>query len=59
MQITSPVAERFGDAELTAVLPDSWDRLIVATAVELGVELITKDRAIGKLADRGYVAAVW
>jgi PIN domain nuclease of toxin-antitoxin system len=59
VQITSPVAERFGDAELTAALPDPWDRLIVATAVELGVELITKDRAIGKLADRGYVAAVW
>jgi PIN domain nuclease of toxin-antitoxin system len=59
VQITSPVAERFGDAELTAVLPDPWDRLIVATAVELGVELITKDRAISKLADRGYVAAVW
>jgi len=41
------------------VLPDPWDRLIVATAIELGVELVTKDRAISKLDDRAYVAAVW
>lgn len=40
---------------MTAVLPDPWDRLIVVTAVEL----ITKDAPISKLADRGYVAAVW
>lgn len=59
VHITTPVAERFGDDELTAALPDPWDRLIVATAVELGVDLITKDRKIQDLARRGYVSAVW
>jgi PIN domain nuclease of toxin-antitoxin system len=28
------------------VLPDPWDRMIVATAMQLGVPLVTKDRAI-------------
>ena len=59
LQITTPIVERFGDPELTATLADPWDRLIVATAVELGVDLITKDRAMQDLGRRGYVSAVW
>jgi PIN domain nuclease of toxin-antitoxin system len=59
VQITTPVADRFGDPELTATLADPWDRLIVATAVELGVDLVTKDRSMHELGRRGYVPAVW
>lgn len=59
LQITAPVVDRFGDAALTATLADPWDRLIVATAIELGVDLVTKDRAIQELARQEYVSAVW
>jgi hypothetical protein len=30
-----------------SVLPDPWDRMMVATALQQGVPLVTKDRAIG------------
>jgi PIN domain nuclease of toxin-antitoxin system len=58
VQIGTAVAERFGDPTLAAALPDPWDRLIVATAVELGVELVTKDQRMHELAQQGYVPAV-
>ena len=38
------------------VLPDPWDRMIVATALNLGVPLVTKDRAITAA---GVVETIW
>jgi PIN domain nuclease of toxin-antitoxin system len=43
--ITDPVVAYFDSAEL-AGLRDPWDRLITATAIHLGILLVTKDRAI-------------
>src|SRR5205823_14496272 len=49
--VTSRIAERFGDPRILASpLTDPWDRLIMATALELGVPLITKDQKIRTLA---------
>ena len=59
VHIGTEVVDRFGDPQLTATLPDPWDRLIVATAIELGVELVTKDRAMHQLARQRYMSAVW
>jgi PIN domain nuclease of toxin-antitoxin system len=39
-----------------AVLPDPWDRLIVATAVVLDAPLVTRDRRIEK---SGLVRTIW
>jgi PIN domain nuclease of toxin-antitoxin system len=39
-----------------SVLPDPWDRMIVATALHLGVPLVTKDRAITAA---GVVETIW
>jgi PIN domain nuclease of toxin-antitoxin system len=39
-----------------SVLPDPWDRMIVATALHLGVPLVTRDRAITAA---GVVATIW
>lgn len=39
-----------------SVLPDPWDRMIVATALHLGVPLVTKDRAITAT---GVVETIW
>ena len=38
------------------VLPDPWDRTIVATALHLGVPVVTKDRAI---AAAGVAETIW
>jgi PIN domain nuclease of toxin-antitoxin system len=58
--VTSRVADRFGDQAIVASpLADPWDRLIVATAVELGVPLITKDRTMSDLAPRIGITAIW
>lgn len=53
--ITTPVAaesNRIGKA----LLPDPWDRLIVATARTRDLELVTRDRAIQK---SGLVPTIW
>lgn len=39
-----------------SMLPDPWDRMIVATALHLGVPLVTKDRAITAT---GVVETIW
>jgi hypothetical protein len=39
-----------------SVLPDPWDRMIVATALHLSVPLVTKDRAITAT---GVVETIW
>ena len=39
-----------------AGLPDPWDRLIVATAMQLNLPLVTRDRAIG---NTGAVHTIW
>lgn len=58
--VTSRVADRFGDQPIVASpLLDPWDRLIVATAVELGVPLITKDRKMRDLAPQIGITAIW
>jgi hypothetical protein len=44
---------------ILASLRDPWDRLIVATAIELGVPLITADGAITALSESGVVEVVW
>jgi PIN domain nuclease of toxin-antitoxin system len=58
--VTSRIADRFGDQTIAASpLTDPWDRLIVATAVELGVPLITKDRKMRDLAPQIGISAIW
>jgi PIN domain nuclease of toxin-antitoxin system len=58
--VTSSVANRFGTpAIMASQLRDPWDRLIVATAAELGVPLVTKDEKIQDLAPQIGVTAIW
>ena len=54
--LTPEIAVRAGELEREAFHGDPADRLIVATAIESGAELVTKDRRI-----RGYlgVRTVW
>jgi PIN domain nuclease of toxin-antitoxin system len=57
---TTSIAERFGDpAIFGSPLTDPWDRLIVATALELAVPLVTRDQRIWDLAPQVGLAAVW
>ena len=53
--VTETIAERFSDAELAA-LRDPWDRLIVASAIDLGMPLVTKDSV---MTDLGGPSAWW
>ncbi len=39
-----------------AVLPDPWDRLIVATVLALQAPLVSRDRAIAR---SGLVSTIW
>jgi PIN domain nuclease of toxin-antitoxin system len=57
--VTAAIAERFGDPALAGGLPDPWDRLIVATAIDLDVALVTKDRAIHALGAQHLVTVSW
>ncbi len=56
--ITGPVVAYFDSAELAA-LRDPWDWLITAAAIDLGVPLVTKDRAITAVAGTGAVEVIW
>ncbi|SNR52600.1 type II toxin-antitoxin system VapC family toxin [Blastococcus mobilis] len=56
--ITAPVVAHFDAAELAA-LRDPWDRLITATAIDLGLPLVTKDRAITTIGEAGAVEIIW
>ena len=56
--ITAPVVAYFDSAEMAA-LRDPWDRLITATAIDLGVPLVSKDRAITAVAEAGAVQVIW
>jgi PIN domain nuclease of toxin-antitoxin system len=56
--ITAAVVDRFDAPEL-ARLTDPWDRLITATAIELGVPLVTRDRAITAVATAGALEVIW
>ena len=56
--ITGPVVAHFDSARLAA-LRDPWDRLITATAIDLGIPLVTKDRAITAVAETGAVEVIW
>jgi len=56
--ITDRIVERFGDPALAA-LRDPWDRLIVATALELSVPLVTADGVMHRMARPGVLAVVW
>ena len=56
--ITGPVVAYFDSAEL-ASLRDPWDRLITATAINLGAPLVTKDRAIASIGEAGAVEVIW
>lgn len=54
-----PIDAAVADASVAIrrdVLADPWDRFIVATAVVLGIPLVTRDAAI---ADSGLVETVW
>jgi PIN domain nuclease of toxin-antitoxin system len=53
--IDDEVAKKFEQIP-RAVLPDPWDRLIVATAVVLDAPLVTRDRRIEK---SGLVRTIW
>lgn len=56
--ITGPVVAYFDSAELAA-LRDPWDRLVTATAIDLGVPLVTKDHAVTAVAETGAVEVIW
>jgi PIN domain nuclease of toxin-antitoxin system len=56
--ITGPVVAYF-DAAALAALRDPWDRLITATAIDLGAPLVTKDRAITAIGQAGPVEIIW
>lgn len=56
--IAGPVVAHFDSAALAA-LRDPWDRLITATAIDLGVPLVTKDRAITAVAETSAVQVIW
>lgn len=56
--ITDSVVAYFDSAELAA-LRDPWDRLITATAIDLGIPLVTKDRAITTIGEAGAVEVTW
>jgi len=54
-----PVSLAIADASMTiprTVLADPWDRLILATAIALGVSLVTADGPIRK---SGLVDTIW
>ena len=54
-----PVTLDVADAAMgfaRAVLPDPWDRLIVATALALQAPLVSRDRAIAR---SGLVSTIW
>jgi PIN domain nuclease of toxin-antitoxin system len=53
--IDTEVAQKF-ERIPRAVLPDPWDRLIVATAIVLDAPLVTRDRKIEK---SGLVQTIW
>ncbi len=55
--ITGPVVAYF-DAAALAGLRDPWDRLITATAIDLGTPIFTKHRAITAIAQAGPVEIV-
>ncbi|MGY1642001.1 type II toxin-antitoxin system VapC family toxin [Geodermatophilus sp. SYSU D00703] len=56
--ITGSVVAYFDSAGLAA-LRDPWDRLITATAIDLGTPLVTKDRAITTVGQSGAVEVIW
>jgi PIN domain nuclease of toxin-antitoxin system len=56
--ITDPVVAYFDSAEVAA-LRDPWDRLITATAIDLELPLVTKDRAITTIGEAGAVDIIW
>ena len=56
--ITGPVVAYFDSAEL-ASLRDPWDRLITATAIDLRIPLVTKDRAITTVGQASAVEIIW
>lgn len=58
VSVTPSIADRFGEPALAA-LRDPWDRLIVATAIDLDVPLITRDGAITQVGTTGVVEVVW
>lgn len=47
------------DSAALAALRDPWDRLITATAIDLAVPLVSKDRAITAVAETGAVQVIW
>jgi PIN domain nuclease of toxin-antitoxin system len=60
VSVTSRIAERFGDQRILASpLTDPWDRLIVATALEFGIPLITNDQKIRAFAPQIALTTVW
>lgn len=56
LEITADIAVAAGRLGLQGFHGDPADRLIVATAIELGVELVTKDKNIREFAG---VKTVW
>ncbi len=54
--VTAAIAEAFGGSELAALPRDPWDRLIVSTARQLGVPLVTKD---GGITSSRAVQVIW
>lgn len=56
--ITGALVAHF-DSAVLAALRDPWDRLITATAIDLGVPLVSKDRAITAVAETGAVQVIW
>ena len=58
MASPGPVVVFIDSAELSA-LRDPWDRLITATAIVLGVLLVTKDRAVTTIGQAGAVQVIW
>lgn len=56
--VSAAIAEHFGDPAM-ATLRDPWDRLIVATAIDLGIPLVTRDGLITELGTAGVLEVIW
>jgi PIN domain nuclease of toxin-antitoxin system len=57
--ITPRIADRFGTPEFDDMLKDPYDRLIAATAIDLDLPLVSKDRMMHSLAGKLPLRVLW